>query len=69
MTHELVYVMQRERLKARVGGGEDIPPIALRATMIFRPEHSENAPSWTFVNIYETARDASQAVEVRGHDR
>jgi hypothetical protein len=37
--------------------------------MIFRPEHSENAPSWTFVNIDETARDASQAVEVRGHDR
>jgi ketosteroid isomerase-like protein len=27
-----------KRLKAKVGGRDEIPPYALRATMIFRPE-------------------------------
>ena len=35
---ELAYVVQMERLEAKVGGREDITPYALRATMIFRPE-------------------------------
>jgi ketosteroid isomerase-like protein len=30
-----------ERLKAKVGGAEDITPIAQRATMVFRPEDGE----------------------------
>ncbi len=38
MTPELAYVMQVERLKAKVGGREDITPYSLRSTMIFRPE-------------------------------
>ena len=38
VTPELAYVVQLERLQAKVGGSEDIAPIALRATMIFRPE-------------------------------
>src|SRR5918995_2626468 len=38
VTAELAYVMQMERLEAKVGGREDITPYALRATMIFRPE-------------------------------
>lgn len=37
-TPELAYVVQIERLKAKVGEREDISPYALRATMIFRPE-------------------------------
>jgi ketosteroid isomerase-like protein len=35
---ELAYVVRVERAKARVGGSEDIAPISLRVTMIFRPE-------------------------------
>jgi ketosteroid isomerase-like protein len=35
---EIAYVVQMERLKAKVGGREEITPYALRATMIFRPE-------------------------------
>ena len=38
VTPELAYVVEVERLKAKVYGGEDITPYALRATMIFRPE-------------------------------
>jgi|SRR5215213_3797757 ketosteroid isomerase-like protein len=38
VTPELAYVVQMERLKAKIGGREDITPYALRATMIFRPE-------------------------------
>jgi ketosteroid isomerase-like protein len=38
VTPELAYVVQMERLKAKVGGREEITPYALRATMIFRPE-------------------------------
>jgi ketosteroid isomerase-like protein len=38
VTPELAYVVQLERAEAKVGRGDDIVPIALRATMIFRPE-------------------------------
>ncbi len=38
VTPELAYVVQIERLKAKVGGREDITPYSLRSTMIFRPE-------------------------------
>jgi ketosteroid isomerase-like protein len=35
---ELAYVVQIERAEAKIGAREDIAPIAVRATMIFRPE-------------------------------
>jgi ketosteroid isomerase-like protein len=35
---ELAYVVEVEQLEARVHGGEDMSPYALRVTMIFRPE-------------------------------
>jgi ketosteroid isomerase-like protein len=38
VTAELAYVVQIERLQAKVGGREDITPYSLRSTMIFRPE-------------------------------
>lgn len=37
-TPELGYVVQIERTQARLSGGEDMVPFALRVTMIFRPE-------------------------------
>ena len=38
VTAELAYVVQIERAKAKIGAREDITPLAVRATMIFRPE-------------------------------
>jgi len=38
VTPELAYLVELERLEAKVHGGEDITPYALRVTMIFRPE-------------------------------
>ena len=38
VTPEFAYVVEVERLEAKVHGGEDITPYGLRVTMIFRPE-------------------------------
>jgi ketosteroid isomerase-like protein len=38
VTAELAYVVEIERVKAKVGGSADITPFTLRATMIFRPD-------------------------------
>jgi ketosteroid isomerase-like protein len=37
-TPELAYLVEVERFKAKVGGGEELAPVALRVTSIFRPE-------------------------------
>src|SRR5215208_5707949 len=38
VTAELAYVVQIERAEAKIGAREDITPLAVRSTMIFRPE-------------------------------
>lgn len=38
VTADLAYIVEVERYKAKVGGSEDIVPVALRVTSIFRPE-------------------------------
>ena len=38
VTPELAYTVWIERVKAKVGGREDLTQTALRVTMIFRPE-------------------------------
>ncbi len=38
VTPELAYMVWVERVKAKVGGRQDVAPIALRVTTIFRPE-------------------------------
>jgi ketosteroid isomerase-like protein len=37
-TPGLAYTVEVERYKAKVGGGNDVVPVALRVTTIFRPE-------------------------------
>jgi ketosteroid isomerase-like protein len=37
-TAELAYIVRVERAKAKVGGSDEVTPIALRVTMIFRSE-------------------------------
>jgi ketosteroid isomerase-like protein len=41
VTAELAYVVQIERAEAKIGAREDITPLAVRSTMIFRPEEGE----------------------------
>src|SRR5215213_6014722 len=41
VTDELAYIVRVERARAKVAGSEDITPITLRVTMIFRPEEGE----------------------------
>jgi len=48
VTPELAYVVALVREKVKVGGSEDITPIALRTTMIFRPEDG----TWKVVHLH-----------------
>ena len=41
VTAELAYVVQIERSQAKTGAREEITPLAVRATMIFRPDERE----------------------------
>ena len=38
VTADLAYVVEVERLKSKVGGREDVSPVDLRVTSIFRRE-------------------------------
>jgi ketosteroid isomerase-like protein len=60
VTPELAYVVQIERGEAKIGGREDIVPIALRATMIFRPEDGE----WKVVHRHADQITSAQPAEL-----
>ena len=59
VTSELAYVVQVERLEAKVGGREDITPYSLRATMIFRPEDG----TWKVVHRHADPITTAQPAE------
>jgi ketosteroid isomerase-like protein len=59
VTPELAYLVRVERAKAKVGGREDIVPIALRVTMIFRPEDS----GWKVVHRHADPITTAQPAE------
>jgi ketosteroid isomerase-like protein len=59
VTAELAYVVQLERAQAKIGGGEDIVPIVLRATMIFRPEEG----TWKVVHRHADPITTPQPAE------
>jgi ketosteroid isomerase-like protein len=52
-----------ERARAKIGGREEITPLALRATMIFRPEEGE----WKIVHRHAdpitTAQPADSVIQ------
>ena len=58
-TPELAYVVQLVREKAKVGGREEITPIALRVTMIFRPE----VGTWKVVHLHADPITTPQPAE------
>jgi ketosteroid isomerase-like protein len=59
VTPELAYVVRVERARAKVGGREDIAPITLRVTMIFRPEDGE----WKIVHRHADPITTAQPAE------
>ena len=59
VTAELAYVVQIERAEAKIGAREDIAPLAVRATMIFRPEDGE----WKVVHRHADPITTAQPAE------
>jgi len=59
VTDELAYIVRVERARAKVGGSEDITPITLRVTMIFRPEEGE----WKIVHRHADPITTAQPAE------
>jgi ketosteroid isomerase-like protein len=59
VTPELAYVVRVERARAKVGGREDIAPITLRVTMIFRPEEG----TWKIVHRHADPITTAQPAE------
>ena len=59
VTPELAYVVHIERAKAKIGGREDITPLALRVTMILRPENG----TWKIVHRHADPITTARAAE------
>jgi ketosteroid isomerase-like protein len=59
VTAELAYVVQLVRETAKVGGSEDVTPIALRVTMILRPEEG----NWKVVHLHADPITTAQPEE------
>ena len=59
VTSALAYIVEVERYQARVGGGEDITPVALRVTSIFRPEDG----TWKIVHRHADPITTAQPAE------
>lgn len=62
-TPELAYVVRVDRAQAKVGGNADTTPIALRVTLILRPEEG----TWKIVHRHAdpitTARSAESVIQ------
>ena len=63
VTPELAYVVEVERLEAKVYGGEDITPFALRVTMIFRLEDGVWKVVHRHADPITTARPAESMIQ------
>ncbi len=59
VTPELAYLVRIERAKAKVGGSEELAPIALRVTSIFRPEEG----TWKVVHRHADPITMEQPAE------
>ena len=62
-TPDLGYVVQLERAEARLSGSEDMTPIALRVTMIFRREGDTWKVAHRHADPITTARPISTFIE------
>jgi len=59
VTPELAYMVWVERIKAKLGGRQEIVPFDLRVTTIFRPEDG----TWKVVHRHADAITTAQPVE------
>ena len=59
VTAELAYIVQIERAEAKIGAREEFTPLAVRATMIFRPEAGE----WKVVHRHADPITTAQPAE------
>ena len=63
VTDELAYIVRVERARAKIGGSEDITPITLRVTMIFRPEEGEWKIAHRHADPITTAQPAESLIQ------
>jgi ketosteroid isomerase-like protein len=59
VTPQLAYIVEVERYQAKVGGREDLTPITLRVTSIFRPEED----TWKIVHRHADPITTPQPAE------
>ncbi len=59
VTPELAYIVWVERVKAKIGGREDVTPFALRVTTIFRPEDG----AWRIVHRHADPITTARPIE------
>ena len=60
ITPELAYIVRIERQQVKIGGSEELAPIALRVTMIFRPEEDG---TWKVVHRHADPITTSRPAE------
>jgi ketosteroid isomerase-like protein len=58
-TPELAYIVEVERYRAKIGESEEVTPVALRVTSIFRPEDG----TWKIVHRHADPITVAQAAE------
>lgn len=62
VTPELAYIIEVERYQAKIGGGSEMVPVALRVTSILRPEEG----TWKLIHRHAdtitTARPAESVI-------
>jgi ketosteroid isomerase-like protein len=59
VTPELAYIVEVERYRAKIGGREEITPVSLRVTSVFRPEEGE----WKIVHRHADPITTPQPAE------
>jgi ketosteroid isomerase-like protein len=58
-SHDFAYIVEVERLRSKVGGRQDVTPLALRVTTIFRPEDGV----WKIVHRHADPITSAQSAE------
>jgi ketosteroid isomerase-like protein len=58
-TADLAYILEIERFEAKVGGSEEVTPVALRVTSIFRRE----GDTWKLVHRHADPITTLRAAE------
>jgi ketosteroid isomerase-like protein len=59
VTPDLAYILEVERYKAKIAGSDEVAPVTLRVTSIFRPEEGR----WKIVHRHADPITAVQSPE------